>query len=113
MIRETIRRKGTRVKNSCSQMVDSFASIKSHLVTNFIKWCLKAVIIFIIDQITVMTIHKLLLAAVWPLMFTCCCAQPPSSSRTVAYDSVLAKKAGADARGMKRYVVGFLVNGPV
>jgi hypothetical protein len=60
-----------------------------------------------------MTIYRLLLTAVWLLMFTCCYAQSPSSSTTVTYDSVLAKKTGADARGMKRYVVGFLVNGPV
>ena len=36
-----------------------------------------------------------------------------SAQERVAYDSVLAKKLGADKYGMKKYVMVFLKTGPV
>jgi uncharacterized protein YciI len=40
-------------------------------------------------------------------------SQPAPSKRKVQYDSVLAKKLGADAYGMKQYVMAFLKTGKV
>ena len=39
-------------------------------------------------------------------------SQTTTKSQVAAYDSVLAKKLGADEYGMKRYVMAFLKTGP-
>lgn len=40
-------------------------------------------------------------------------SQPGQTNRKIPYDSVLAKKLGADSYGMKRYVMAFLKTGKV
>jgi len=59
-----------------------------------------------------MKIKKLLLVAAWLLMLTYCYAQN-TQLNGIKYDSALAKRSGADARGMKRYVIGILTDGSV
>lgn len=43
----------------------------------------------------------------------CGLAQTPQTSISAEYDAVLAKKLGADDRGMRQYVVCFLKTGPI
>lgn len=59
-----------------------------------------------------MNSKRLLLLASWLLMLTNCYAQN-TQLNGIKYDSALAKRSGADARGMKRYVIGILTDGSV
>ena len=45
-------------------------------------------------------------------VFVLCCMPFFSSAQSSGYDSVLAKKLGADDYGMKQYVIAFLKSGP-
>src|SRR5262245_24685450 len=59
-----------------------------------------------------MNIKKSLLIASMLFMLTYCYAQN-TRLKDIKYDSALAKRSGADARGMKRYVIGILIDGSV
>ena len=59
-----------------------------------------------------MNIKKLLLIASWLLILTYSDAQN-TELKNIKYDSALAKRSGADARGMKRYVIGLLTDGSI
>ena len=54
--------------------------------------------------------RKPILAAILCLMFGYTHAQTPATN--TQYDAALAKKLGADAYGMKKYVMAFLKTGP-
>jgi uncharacterized protein YciI len=59
-----------------------------------------------------MNIKKSLLLASWLFMLTYSYAQN-TQLNGIKYDSALAKRSGADARGMKRWVIGILTDGSV
>ena len=59
-----------------------------------------------------MNSKRLLLLASWLLLLTYSYAQN-TQLKGIKYDSALAKRSGADARGMKKYIMGILTDGSV